>query len=93
MTINAVYADFKFVTYLWTKSTDSVRFTLSIRILRYITIRIRIDGVNRTESVDFVDKYVTNLKSAYTVFTVDSMDQRILNKRVYLMIIGPYRRL
>ncbi len=45
------------------------------------------------ESVDFVDKYVTNLKSVYTAFTVDSMDRRILSKRVYLIIVGPYCRL
>ncbi len=55
--------------------------------------RIRIDGVNRTESVDFVHKYVTNLKSAYTAFTVDGKDRRISNKRVYLIFMGPYRRL
>ncbi len=81
--MNAVYTDFKFVTYLSRISTDSVRFTPSIRVLRYIIIRIRIDGVNRTDSVDFLDKYVTNFKSAYTAITVDSMDQQILNKHVY----------
>ncbi len=94
-TVNAVYADFKFVTYLSTKSTDSVRFTPSIDTYSYsyVTRRIRIDGVNRRESVDFVHKYVTNLKSAYTAFTVDGKDRRISNKHAYLIFVGPYRRL